>query len=320
MNEVNDVAGTDLANYESFPDKPIRLIVGHWRTGSTARMSRLLQPRLAALLGRDVEIDYVEGGVGGANGSQALKVAPADGDTMLMGTVGVISMLPNTYPDYGVDPLRDFVPVIGISDYPNILAAHRSLPVDSFDELKVLANKRPGQLTYILISSTSIHNLEYSAIIQEAGIPLKGVPPAATGGSGGAILKLLDGDIDLIMTTAPYIMPHVRSGAIKPLAIAAAERYFALPGTPTLTELGVKSTPRGSWMGLFVPAGTPRQIVDKLFTAAKAAADDDDLIRIAADEGMLVSTSESPDAFREFVENETMRTATAVETLGIEAR
>ena len=277
----------------------------------------MLQPKLSALLGKEVVIDYVEGGVGGANGTRALKTAAPDGHTMLMATVGVTAMLPSTYKAYGVDPLKDFVPVILIADYPNVLAAHRSVPVNSFADLKALARKRPDYITYIMISSTSIHNLEYTAIVKEAGVPLKGIPNNAYGGSGGAMQQTLNGYVDLIMTTAPYVLPHVRSGEIKPLAIAAATRYFGLPNVPTLTELGVGSTPRGSWMGLFVPTGTPRPIIDKLFAAAKRAAEDPEIKRNAADGGMLISTSSSPDEFKRFVENETARVSGAVKTLGI---
>jgi len=280
-------------------------------------MSRMLQPKLTALLGKEVVIDYVEGGTGGANGTRALKAAAPDGYTMLMGTVGVTAMLPSTYLAYGVDPLRDFVPVILISDYPNVLAAHRSVPVNSFADLKALARKRPGDLTYIMISSTSIHNLEYAAIIKEGGIPLKGVPNIAYGGSGGAMQQIVNGYVDLIMTTAPYVLPPARSGAIKPLAIAAEKRYFDLPNVPTMTEVGIRSLPIGSWMGLFVPMGTPRPIVDKLFAAAKRAAEDPEIKRIAADGGMLISTSSSPDEFKKFVENETGRVSATVKALGI---
>jgi tripartite-type tricarboxylate transporter receptor subunit TctC len=232
-----------------------------------------------------------------------------------MGTVGVISMLNTTYTNYGVEPLKDFVPVTKISDYPNALVAHSSVPANSFADLTSLAKARPGELTYVLISATSIHNLEIAALMREAGIRLKGIPESS--GSGSAMKSIVDGKVNLVMTTAPYVLPHVRSGAIKALAIASDQRYFAFPGVPTFKEVGVPSVPIGSWMGLFVPAGTPKAIVNKLHVASKRAAEDADVKRVAADEGMIVSTSESPDAFRRFVENDTVRVIATVKSLGI---
>jgi tripartite-type tricarboxylate transporter receptor subunit TctC len=299
----------------AFPQKPVHLILTFGPAGSTATLSGMMQAKFAALLGQEVVLDYVGGGSGGSNGVRAAKAAAPDGYSMVMGTVGNISLLPSTYLAYGVDPLRDLVPITNIADTPDVLVVQTSVPANTFAEFVALAKNQPGGLTYAVMSATSIHNVEVEAIMREAGIQLKAVP--VSGGAGGQTGPIAEGKVNLLITTAPYVLREIRAGKVKALAIAHDERSPAFPGVPTMNELRIPSLPIGSWMGLFAPAGTPRPLVEKLFAAAKQAAEDPDVKRAAAAEGMFVHISSSPEEFKRFVEKDTERLSSAVKRLGI---
>jgi len=299
----------------AFPQKPVHLILSFGPAGSTATFSVMMRAKFAALLGQEVVLDYVGGGSGGSNGVRAAKAAAPDGHSIVMGTVGNISLLPSTYLAYGVDPLRDLVPITNIADTPDVLVVQSSLPVDTFAEFVALAKKRRGALTYAVMGTSSIHNVEVNAIMHETGIQLKAVP--VSGGAGGQTGPIAEGKVNLLITTAPYVLREIRAGKVKALAIAHDRRSPAFPGVPTMNELRIPSLPIGSWMGLFAPAGTPRPVVEKLFAAARRAAEDPDVTRAAAAEGMFVHTSSSPEEFKTFVEKDTNRLSSAVKLLGI---
>ena len=289
----------------AFPEKSVRIVLPFARGGSTDNFTRAMQPKLEAVLGQKILLENVLGGVGGSRGPEVAAAAAPDGYTLLVATVGNMALLPATYPAYGIQPLRDLAPVTMLADLPNVLVAHRAVPATTYAQLLALAKARPGQITFPRFGIQSIHGIEFAEIIKAHGIQLKEI--ANNGGSGGAMTAIQTGYLDLVMTTAPFVLPHVRSGAIRALAIAASARSAAFPDIPTMPEVGVPSLSVGSWMGIFVPAATPQPILNKLHAAAMIAAGHADVKNNANEYGMVVTFSKSPDAFKAFVASETAR-------------
>ena len=309
-------AGFAQSPADTFPSKPVRIILPFGRGGSSDTFMRAMQPALEKRLGQPVVLENVVGGTGGSRGAEVAAAAAPDGYTLLVMTIGNAALLPTTYPEYGIEPLRDLAPVTRLAEEPNVLVARSSLPATTFEELVALAKSQPGQITYSGpgVSLTSIHGVEFAAIIEEGGIDLKKLP--IEGGNNGALQALDAGTLDLFMTTAPYVLPGVRSGATRALAIAATHRSPAFPGIPMMTEVGVPTLTAGSWMGILAPAGTPQSVLGKLFAAITTAAEDPELERSALEDGMEISLSRSPDDFKTFIEKETARLRSAVEGFG----
>lgn len=298
-----------------FPAKPIRIILPFNPGGSSDTVAILLKPKMEEALGQEIELEYITGGRGGSVGPEAAAGAVTDGHTMLMATIGNIALLPAIYPDYGIVPSRDLLPVCKIADTADALVANNNLPVTNVAELVEYAKARPGVVKCHAVNAASIHRLEFSALMEETGITLTEVPPE--GGSDGAIEAVQSGAADLMFTTAPRLIPHIRSGAVRALAAVSPQRAAALPNLPTMLEQGVSSLPIGSWMGFFVPTGTPDDVVGILHQVAKAAAEDSGVSMTIEGSGMDVATSNSPAEFKAFVDSETARLAAAVKVAGL---
>jgi tripartite-type tricarboxylate transporter receptor subunit TctC len=298
----------------SFPDRPISFVMPFGPEGSTDTVAFIMREALSAELGQEVQIDRIDGGIGGSNGPRAVAASAADGYTMIMGTVGNMCLLTSLYPDYGVTPLRDFTPVSMIAYMPDILVAHTSLGVSTVDELAALAKSRPGETTYNGINPGSIHRVEAHWLMQAYGIDLRHV---AYENAQAGIDGIVAGEIDVLFTTSPRLLPHIKAGKLVPLGAAAPDRARAIPEIPTFLDLGVPSLRMGSWMGIFVPAGTPHEVVDALHAAATKTVKLPEIESQIVDAGMELSLSASPAEFRAFVETETARMAEVVQAFDL---
>ncbi len=277
--------------------------------GSSSRTAQIIAPKLAEYFGRSIGLSFGKGSHG------ALGI-PGDGSTIFISTVGAMALLPSVIDDYDLDPLTDLRPVSLLTETPDVLIVHSSLGINTIDELVAHAQQNPGALTYSYIAPRSIHRVEFSALFAELGI--EATPDVSFTGSVAAMEAIGNGDIDLVITTSPYVAPLVDSGAAVALAVAHHERIPLLPGVPTMQEIGVASIPRGSWAGLFVPAGTSDEDVQKAFEAVEYAMSDPDAVRRISELGMVVSLSESPAAFAEFITAEGQRLKSAVERYEID--
>lgn len=300
----------------SYPDRPIRWILPFPPGGSSNEAAEFMQPYMEQSLGQTIGFENITGGRGGSNGPVAAASRPADGYTMLMATVGNMALLPVLLDDYEIEPLRDLTPVTMVANTPDPLVAHASLGVSTVDELVAEAKHRPGEITYNPINAASIHRLEFLSLTQALDIELKEV--AVEGGANGAIAAVERGDLDILFMTAPRTLEPIADGRLKGLAVASPSRAGALPDVPTFKELGIDSLAIGSWMGLFVPAGTPTEAVDLLHKAANQALSQPDVARKISERGLDVMGSDSPAAFRDFVEAETDRLAKLVQAVGFQ--
>lgn len=289
----------------TFPDKPIRIILPFGPPGFSSRVAFALGPHMAKILGQEVVFEHITGGQGGANGPRAAAAAEPDGYSLLMATIGNIALLPHIMPEYGINPLTDLTPILKIADTPNILVANPSLGVATLDDLIAAAKANPGSIRYHAINERSIHRLEFKSFITETGIDLVEVAPV--GGSEGAIEAILNGDIDLTITTGPRLLESIRDEDVFALAAICPERTDVYPYVPTMKELGLNSIGSGSWMGLFAPAGVPADIMDDLFNAAHKACAEADVITVLAEQAAAVNPSASPADALAFVQSETER-------------
>jgi tripartite-type tricarboxylate transporter receptor subunit TctC len=279
--------------------------------GSSSRTAQIITPKLEEYLARTIELSFGQGARG------ALGV-PGDGSTIFISTVGAMALLPSIIADYDLDPLTDLRPVSLLTETPDVLIVHSSLGINTIDELVAHSQQNPGALTYSYIAPRSIHRVEFSSLFAELGI--EATPDVSFTGSVAAMEAIGNGDIDLVITTSPYVAPLVDSGAAVALAVAHHERIPLLPGVPTMQEIGVASIPHGSWAGLFVPKGTSDEDLAQVFSAVEFAMNDPEVAGQISELGMVVSLSDSPEAFAEFITAESQRLKSSVERyeIGIE--
>lgn len=245
---------------ESWPAKPVRVIVPFPPGGYVDLGTRLVAAPLAAALGQPVVVEN-RAGAGGALGSELAARAAPDGHVLVVGTVGTHAVNQSLYPKLAYDVLRDFAPVARLSDAPNVLAVHPSLPAKGVRELVALAKARPGQIAYA--SSGAGTSTHLAAVLFEtlAGVALLHV---AYKGGGPAMIDVVAGEVPLTFGTAASVTPHAKSGRLRALAVTGATRSTLMPGVPTVAEGGLPGYAMLNWLGLFAPAGTPRPVVERL--------------------------------------------------------
>lgn len=298
----------------TYPEKPISFVMPFGPEGSTDTVAFIMKDALSERLGQPINIDRIDGGIGGSNGPRAVAKADADGYTMIMGTVGNMCLLTSLYPDYGIEPLQAFEPVGMLAYMPDILVAHTSVGVSTVEELAALAKSKPGEITYNGINPGSIHRVEAHWLMQAFDIDLKHV---AYDNAQAGIDGIVAGEIDVLFTTSPRLLPHIKAGKLVPLGAAAPQRARAIPEIPTFLDMDIPSLRMGSWMGVFVPKGTPADVVEHLHAVTAETVKQPEIERQIVDAGMELSLSESPAAFREFVETETARMADVVKEFNL---
>jgi len=291
-----------------FASKTIKIILPFGPPGFSSRVALALKPYLSDFLGVDIIFEYITGGPGGSNGPIAASKARPDGCTLFMGTIGNISLLPNTLKNY-ISPSECFSPITKIAVTPNILIARSNGEISNFAELLKVASERPGKITFHGINEHSIHMLEFKSLISETGIDLKSVP--VDDGSSGAIEAIKNGKVDLTITTGPRLLGGVRKGHFIPIAAISAQRTSFYPDVPTMSELAIKSLGEGSWTALFSPKGTPTDVTEKLFEATIFASKQSNVIQTLEEQAAIISTNSSLDNALQFIKEETDRLKTA---------
>jgi tripartite-type tricarboxylate transporter receptor subunit TctC len=234
----------------------------------------------------------------------AAKSAP-DGYTVFLGNVGSIAINPSVFPNLPVDPMRDLVAITQVVDVSSVLVTHPSLPVNSVKELVSYAKANPGKLNFASPGSGSQNRLEMELFRKLEGLDMVHVP--YKGGAGPAMAGLVAGETQLAFTTAASAIGYIQSGRIRLLAVTSAKRMTQFPQAPTMIESGYRDFVSSSWQGMFVPAGTPREIIDKLFAVLQQTMKAPEVIDRLAKNGADVTLSASPKAFAEFVASETAR-------------
>ena len=288
----------------AYPGRPIRMIVPFAPGGASDVIARVLAVKLGDELGQQIVVEN-RSGASGNIGMEAAAAAPPDGYTMFLGNIGTMAINPAIFRSMSVNPVKDFVAVTQVADVPSILIANPAVEADTVAGLIALARSKPGVLNFASTGSGALSRLEMEQFRRIAGIEVVHIP--YKGGAGPAVTGMLGGETHVMFVTLPSAISLLKAGKLKPLGISTAKRIDALPQVPTMTEAGFPDMVSGSWQGVFVPAGTPRSIVNKLHAALVAALGAPETVQRLAGSGVWVVTSRSPDEFAAFVEAEGIR-------------
>ena len=248
------------ASAQGYPNKPIRLVVPFPPGGAVDAIGRIIGLRLGETFGHTVVIDN-RGGAAGAIGSEVAARAAPDGYTLLVGSTSTISINPALNSRLNYNPQRDFVGVSLVGYVPHILLVNASVPATSVKEFVAYAKSQKKPLTYASVGTGSPHHLAGEIFKAMAGIDMVHVPYT---GSGPALIGLMGGQVHFQSLDMPAVLPHLGSGKLKALGIAAAKRDPLLPDLPTVAESGLPGFEISGWYGIFAPARTPKEIVARL--------------------------------------------------------
>lgn len=280
---------------QTYPSKPIRIVVPFAAGGGVDFTARIVGQKLSMAFGQPVVADNRTGAAGAIGTELAAKSAP-DGYTLLLGSAGPLAILPGISPRLPYDPIASFAPVTLVSSMPFVLVVHPSLPVRSVQDLIALARAKPGQLNYASPGSGSTTHLvaellKALAKLDIVHVPYKGVAPA--------VADLLAGQVQLMSGDLSTVMPQVRAGKLRALALTGAKRSALAPELPTIAEAGVPGYEASGWFGVLAPAATPGEIVSRLNAAiVKGIMDADARERLAALGGDVVGSTPAEFALR----------------------
>ena len=305
------LAAASLAGAQTFPSKTIRLICPFPPAGAVDIASRAIANELSKLLGQAVTVDNRPGAGGNIGGAEAARATP-DGYTIFMTTSGIQAINPALYSKMPFDPNKDLVPVVALVALNNVLVLHPSVKANSVAEVIAMAKADPGKVNYASSGNgTSIHMsgemFKHMTKVDMLHIPYKGSAPAVT--------DLLSGQVMMMFDNIPSALPHVRAGKLKALATTGAKRDPLLPDVPTMAEAGVAGYESGVWFGLAVPAGTPREVINRLNAETIRGAKSADFVKRMTDLGYSVITG-TPEQMAEMNRAEITRWGPIVKASG----
>lgn len=284
---------------DNYPSRAIRFVVPYPPGGASDILARMLAQKLSERMGQPVIVEN-HAGAGGNIGADFVAKAAPDGYTILMGNIGPNAMSPALYAKLPYDAIKDFAPITLVSSVPIILVAHPSFPASTVKELVDLAKAKPGKYNYASAGSGSSNHLAMELFKMLAGIDLVHVPYK---GGTPAMTDLIAGQIQVAFDTVPVALPYVKSGRLKPMALAGAKRTSLLPQVPTVAESGIPGYEASSWGGVMAPARTPRAIIDKLNTEINLTLEMSGVRERLAESGIeLIGTT--PEQFAAHLERE----------------
>ncbi len=304
-----------LAQQPAYPTKPIKLVVPFTPGGSTDILARTIGQQLSQAWGQSVVIENVPGAGGSIGADRVAKAAP-DGYTLLMGHIGTLSITPSIYPNLPYDPIKSFAPVAWVARVPNVLAVHPSVPANNLKEFIAYAKANPGKLNYGSGGNGSAAHTatEYLKLVTQSfmvHVPYRGTAPAVT--------DVVANQIQVIFSGAPAVMPMVKAGKLKALAVSSPKRIDGLNDIPTVAESGVPGTvgfEADQWYGIVAPAGTPAPIVARLNAQINASLNSPEVLARLRNEG-AVPTPNPPEVFGKLIASEIPRWKPVVQRAGI---
>jgi len=301
-----------LAGAQQFPAKPLHLIVPFPPGGGNDTVARAIAQQIGPDLGQPVVIDN-RPGAGGSVGAELAAKAPADGHTLFLAGVGSHAVNPNLHAKLPYDPVKDFAPITLVASAPSVLVVNPAVPARTLAEFTSYARAHPGKLNYASNGNGSAAQLaaalyESMADVRMVHVPYKGIAPALT--------DLLSGEVQLMFGTIVALVPQIQAGKLRALAVTSRKRSSLLTDVPTLAESGLPDYEAGSWYGILAPAGTPREVIDRLHGAIVKALKQPDVAKRLAAEGAEVIGS-TPDEFAAHIKAEIARVAAVVRAAGI---
>ena len=299
---------------QNYPNKPIRLVVPFAPGGSSTLVARLMSEEMAKGLGTNFVIENKPGGGGNIAMQEVARAAP-DGYTLIIGHVGSLAMNPYMYERLPYDVDKDFAPVSLLAIVPNIFVVYHEVPAKNLREFVALAKAKPGQINYGSAGNGSAGHLAMEYLKQATGMDLQHVPYKGTGPN---ITDLITGRTQATSAGTPPLLPHVKAGKLRVIAVGGAKRLQSIPDVPTVAEQGYPGFETSQWYGLNAPAKTPEPIIRRLAEeAAKAAKSALVLERFKPDDAEAVGSS--PQEYAAYIKKEQERWSKVVRAANIKA-
>jgi tripartite-type tricarboxylate transporter receptor subunit TctC len=292
---------------EKWPTKPIRLEVGFTAGGAVDNVARQMGQAMGARLGQSFIIENRAGATGTLAAAYAAKAEP-DGYTLLLATQSTMLVAPAVYPNLPFKPLEDLVPVSLIASVPLVLAVHPSLPVHNVKDLIALAKAQKGQLAYASSGQGGPQHVAMELLKQMAGVDLVHIPYK---GESLAINDAMGGQVKVLFGNLPTMLPIVRSGKLRAIAVSSLQRAEAAPEIPTVAESGLPGFEALTWFGIFAPKGTPAPIITRVYQEARASLNDPATAERLKAQGLTLVGSD-PAHFRQYMQTESVKWAKLV--------
>jgi tripartite-type tricarboxylate transporter receptor subunit TctC len=299
------------ASAADYPSKPITLIIGFAPGGPSDVMARILTRKMEEILKQPFVIENRAGAGGSIAGASVARATP-DGYTVLLATGSLLAINVSLYKNLGYDPEKDFEPISMIGTQTNVLYLHPSVPAKSLGELIAHARANPGKLSFGSGGNGTPAHLAGELLKIEAKIDITHVPFR---GTGPALQAVIGGHVPMAFNPPSPLIPHIQSGAIRPVAITTLKRTAVLPEVPTVAESGFPGFEAMTWHALVAPAGTPKEIVAALHAATAATVNDPDVRKALTDLGVDV-VGGTPDELRAYLKSEIPKWAEVVKTSG----
>jgi tripartite-type tricarboxylate transporter receptor subunit TctC len=284
---------------QAYPTKPIRLVVPFAPGGTTDIVARVVTSKIGVPLGQPMIVENKAGG-GGVIGATETARATPDGYSLGMATVSTVATVPTTQPSTPYNPITDFTPIINIAATPNIIAVHPSFPARDYKGFVAELKKNPEKYSYASTGTGSITHLQMELFKAQSGTSMTHIPYK---GAGPALNDVIGGQVLVIFDNLPSSLPHVQSGRLIPIVVAAPERLAALPNVPTFKEVGLEAVNRMAFYGIYGPKGLSRDVVDKVNGAVKKTLEDPDVRRRIEDTGSLIIAN-TPEQFAQQIKAE----------------
>ena len=306
------LALASLASHaQSWPAKPVRMIVPYAAGGTTDVLARIMSERLGHALGQPFVIEY-RPGAGGTIGAEAAAKSAPDGYTIVMGAPGSHSTAASLYAKLGFDPVKDFAPIVHVANVPNSVVVHPSMPVKSIPELIAYVKGKPGEVAFGSAGTGATTHLTGELFALETGTKLTHVPYK---GSSQAMVDLLGGQIPMMFENLPGAAPQVRAGKLRLLAVTSAKRSPAFPDTPAVSET-IPGFEVVAWFALFAPAGTPAAIVQRMNAESDRILQQADVREKIAQAGSE-PVGGTPEAFARFLADDIAKWRRVIPAAGI---
>lgn len=297
---------------QTYPAKPVRMVVPYAAGGTYDIYARTIGQRLGEFWGQPVVIEN-RFGANGIIGTELVAKSAPDGYTIMMGGIGPHGINPSLYPNLPYDPVRDFAPVIHIASAPNILIVHPSVKAKSVKELIALAQANPGQLTFSSAGSGSSQHLSGELFKAVAGLKMTHIP--YKGGAPGAT-AVVAGEASMMFASASDALKFIGAGRVRALAVTSERRIGVLPDVPTMVEEGIPGVVAEAWFGVLAPAATPAEIVIKLNRDINNALKMPDVASHISLQGSAAIIGGSPEQFGTFIKAEIAKWASVVKSSG----
>ena len=307
-----NIIGAGLAHAQTYPVKPIRMVLPFPPGGPTDLLGRQIALKLSENVAQPV-VPENRPGAGGNLGNELAAKAPADGYTIAVAS-NVLAISPNLYRKLNYDPIRDFAAISLVAQVPNVFICHPSIPAKNLKELVTAARNAPGKLTFSSGGLGTGQHLAGEMFKSFSKLDTLHVPYK---GSGVAMLGMIGGHVDMMVIGVPPAVPHIQSGKVRALAALSAERLAVLPNVPTSKESGFPGYEVTSWYGIVAPANTPRDIITRLNAElGKIVTAPDTRERLTS--GGFDPITSTPERFGEFIKSETARYAKAIKDAKLE--